>query len=789
MFPAPRIEIRPADRVIAAAWTASGNQIVAVLEDGWVYRWRADDGSVVCRWPVPQERRPSALVCDGDRRLWVSGQEWCGWLDLETGEVVDIFGPVENAGFFPQPVYSPALRKIAFQVGGHVFLAETDDLRSAVPIFETRDRIETLRFSDDGAFLLGLPYSGKPAALWDLSDGTIRRTFRLGRWSRATISNTGDRLLESAVSGSRPYRAATLRAFDAATGRQLGSWSRDGARVATEIAFDPKGEAVLALAKRERDGGSLEVLRVVDLATGHELAAFELPEEDVLGFRFSPDGDSVAIWSRGPGEAASLRIYGWSVLLATLRQLPDPWRENESARNERIATLVDRCIHGVRYRELFELRGTEIGAQATLEQRDDGAVFIQKGKTLPDVRKIWWHRDHILSTRAAETLRTAGWSGFELEPATVLDKSGNALPDGRWRLRVTHRAGRLLEELRSGSDDYRLLLDLDAWDGSDFFHPANTGHLLVTPRVVERFRKVGLDGWRAIPVLDDAPEIVAGSRPPERLGAEELATLKPYRPARRTVRRVAEALDRHLTQFPSHAAERIRSSLRPALRLTIAREDRSAHAVGASRWGGDPDLPAEVVWPSYDDRPMEFLAQFRLEDLTVHGETGAPGLISVFVCADDFPALPEQVAVLLFDGTPDLERRLPPSDDVLVRPTSPLRLTEIPTLPHPASAEAASWRLAPDELAAFGRLRDAFRKELRVGKPGHQWGGWPDPIQDDDPLSEHADDGARRLLIQLDTDDELGIGWGDAGMLYLTVPDGLPLVEAVLGTRPCVHSY
>jgi uncharacterized protein YwqG len=61
----------------------------------------------------------------------------------------------------------------------------------------------------------------------------------------------------------------------------------------------------------------------------------------------------------------------------------------------------------------------------------------------------------------------------------------------------------------------------------------------------------------------------------------------------------------------------------PAVRIKTKKSKRSgwrmpgkkgAPELGASRFGGWPDLPSDVKWPRWNDRPMAFLAQINLEE-------------------------------------------------------------------------------------------------------------------------------------------------------------------------------
>ena len=68
--------------------------------------------------------------------------------------------------------------------------------------------------------------------------------------------------------------------------------------------------------------------------------------------------------------------------------------------------------------------------------------------------------------------------------------------------------------------------------------------------------------------------------------------------------------------------EKLESLGRNSIQLKIARKE--TYKLGATRFGGKPDVPLDFVWPTYEgesydhvvkDRPLTFLAQFNCEEL------------------------------------------------------------------------------------------------------------------------------------------------------------------------------
>jgi uncharacterized protein YwqG len=73
--------------------------------------------------------------------------------------------------------------------------------------------------------------------------------------------------------------------------------------------------------------------------------------------------------------------------------------------------------------------------------------------------------------------------------------------------------------------------------------------------------------------------------------------------------RVAEALRR---AGLADIVERVRPHARPSVRLRRAAADDAEIPVGATKFGGSPDLPAGTPWPMRDRRPLGFVGQVAL---------------------------------------------------------------------------------------------------------------------------------------------------------------------------------
>jgi hypothetical protein len=218
----------------------------------------------------------------------------------------------------------------------------------------------------------------------------------------------------------------------------------------------------------------------------------------------------------------------------------------------------------------------------------------------------------------------------------------------------------------------------------------------------------------------------------------------------------------------------LRARGEPCLRLTPGGN-------GGSRLGGVPDIAS--AWPRYEGRSLCCVAQLDLAEIR----------------AANGPAwLPDQGRLLFFyeleQGSWGLNAKDAGSAVVIHETGSLMAATEPNDLPYEARFPAypisfvqgisypTEERLAID----WGRLNaasaDALEQalaELAPAAPMHQIGGYPCPVQSDSMEPECHDIARRlgqpsdvadwRLLLQLDTDDDAGMMWGDVGSLYFWI--------------------
>ena len=214
----------------------------------------------------------------------------------------------------------------------------------------------------------------------------------------------------------------------------------------------------------------------------------------------------------------------------------------------------------------------------------------------------------------------------------------------------------------------------------------------------------------------------------------------------------------------------------------------------SSSLGGIAVLPAPIAWPSKAGKPLTLLASLDLASLHQTLPLAwlpASGHLLFFYDVDNQPwgfdpndrgswaVVFVREDVRLSDGGP-AHRRLP---------RRYLSLQKINTYPSWQRPQVAALGLTDAESESLIELSTAVYHDV----PCHQVGGFTNPIQADEmeiecQLASHGvycgepsvynapefsrlRDGAGdwRLLLQLDSDDDLGVMWGDGGILYFWI--------------------
>jgi uncharacterized protein YwqG len=243
--------------------------------------------------------------------------------------------------------------------------------------------------------------------------------------------------------------------------------------------------------------------------------------------------------------------------------------------------------------------------------------------------------------------------------------------------------------------------------------------------------------------------------------------------------------------------DRVKRCVRPSLRIRTIPTPVDALKLAQSRIGGLPDLPPEFKWPRYDGLALSFIAQLDLAELALQ-----PSVLP----------LPRQGSLVFFYDSEQRTWGFDPKDrgsavvSYIGAPTSSLVRTDLPAdVSEPGKFQCCALRynheqnlpdacsayydpeLSEDEKTLLFNYHDAVRDQSNA--PRHRIGGHADCVQNpmelecqlvtnglycgdatgyEDPRRATLASGTLewRLLLQIDTDDDARMMWGDCGTIY-----------------------
>ena len=221
-----------------------------------------------------------------------------------------------------------------------------------------------------------------------------------------------------------------------------------------------------------------------------------------------------------------------------------------------------------------------------------------------------------------------------------------------------------------------------------------------------------------------------------------------------------------VSDIPAEVATALQDSLRYSIRMhtALASDDL---ALGATKIGGQPDLPQDISWPEWRGAPLNFLAQIRLADIAEYdpGELPHEGMLWFFFDYTNW-GKPEResegslATVLYVPEGVALQRMLWPETLRLRERYTPLAMTSFSReLTAPGFESPFIKQFGYTEDLLYGYLENSWHSLAKEARILGGTAAFTDEIQRVD----------WRLLLQVDS-DENGMTWGDVGRIYYGLP-------------------
>lgn len=272
----------------------------------------------------------------------------------------------------------------------------------------------------------------------------------------------------------------------------------------------------------------------------------------------------------------------------------------------------------------------------------------------------------------------------------------------------------------------------------------------------------------------------------------------------------AELMGRVRESGLSRVADDLERLLKPSIRIKTRPVDEAKLTLGESKFGGVPDLPPEIEWPERNGQRLDLIAQLNLSEITsLKPPAYQLSLLDVGSDLSAFDALPQAGILYFFYDVTEQRGGYKPEDrggwkvihydgdsSRLKRCEAASALPEDGPLPA-CRLEFAKEVTLPDlEEALMDRLwlsdaeEDAYWEVIKGVETStqicHRLLGYPQIIQNamegQCAVLSHglADNNANRriyepeevewhLLLQVDSDDNAEMSWGDVGRLYFWI--------------------
>jgi len=236
----------------------------------------------------------------------------------------------------------------------------------------------------------------------------------------------------------------------------------------------------------------------------------------------------------------------------------------------------------------------------------------------------------------------------------------------------------------------------------------------------------------------------------------------------------------------------LRSIRTPAIAISASAEAK------LSRVGGLPSLSEGIPWPQWKGKPLAFLCQLDLSEIPPECERhGLPasGMLYFFYNQEQetwgFDPKDQGSWQVVYASSPSTAPRAAPDGlgQDYVYTEKPVAFAPVETYPDWQDVRVESLGLNDRQGDQYVELCSAVFGD----NPAHHLFGYPSPVQGNDmdlecqlvshglycgDASGYEDERAKGLetgrndwvlLLQLDTDDDVGMMWGDCGMLYFWI--------------------
>jgi uncharacterized protein YwqG len=229
----------------------------------------------------------------------------------------------------------------------------------------------------------------------------------------------------------------------------------------------------------------------------------------------------------------------------------------------------------------------------------------------------------------------------------------------------------------------------------------------------------------------------------------------------------------HLSELKDTILEHCKQSVR--LILNENKEDSS----GKSKLGGMPHISEEIPWPTYNDRPLSFIGQINLNDISIQSLPDH-GILYFFYDMEEQPFGDEldemgSSKVIYQKNLDTISIRQYPEDldDEYCLDETYITFDYDVTIPTYNSEEMKSWNLTSTQKENYYDLLIAVVDHAAINDIIHRMIGYPDEVQGN--MEEQCNELFKTntkwsLLLQLETNEDINMVFS-YGMIYFWIKE------------------
>jgi WD40 repeat protein len=280
-------------------------------------------------------------------------------------------------------------------------------------------------FLPDGRTLVTSTDGNMPLQFWDVTSGKLLRVLDLGEIQGTGLSLSAN--CRFAVmggylpgDGDRPGRSV-IRIWDLVLGKEVRTFPRDADDALASLAFTPDGKFLLLY------NSYTGKLRILDAASGLEIAQQQLPDGVRGGLAVSADGGTIAVGAGATGTGDKLFLWKWQEGAAP-RLVQAPRNSGSTLTFSPDGKHLAECNLSDNQFRLWDVAGGRVLHTLRTAETESAtwATFSHDGKTLftacRNPREYWTGVIHLWDTATGkhrDRLET-GLGGLALSPDSRL---------------------------------------------------------------------------------------------------------------------------------------------------------------------------------------------------------------------------------------------------------------------------------------------------------------------------------------------------------------------------------